>query len=320
MLDAGFKKFFSSPRLVELLIRAHVPEWSDSVDFQTLRKLPTEFIARPLLRRLADMIWWARKTDGKTQVAFLLEIQGHSERHMALRTTEYATLLLTELGEHADFGPEGGLPEVVVMVLHHGDRPWNAPTRLSDLFRHSSPSEYRVVSRRPWNDPAKPTPSDLPAMVLELSRDWAPAELRSHLAALRVVIRQAGDVGFHEYMAECVGALLVSRGYSDKELLAEVSSMDGMSARWNQGIDEMVRQRYGDGIPRSRAQAIERGIERGQVMLLRRQTARKFGSATAHELDRLLDGRSDPDHLARIADVILECDSGEDFIARVQSV
>ena len=55
-------------------------------------------------------------------------------------------------------------------------------------------------------------------------------------------------------------------------------------------------------------------------MLLRRQTTRKFGSATADELDRLLDGRSDPDHLARIADVILECDSGEDFIARVRGV
>lgn len=320
MFDAGFKRFFSSPRLVELLIRAHAPEWSDSLDFRTLRKLPTEFIARPLLRRLADMTWWARTTDGNTHVAFLLEIQGHPEQHMALRTTEYATLLLTELREHMDFGPEGGLPELVVMVLHHGGRPWNAPTRLSDLFRHSSPSEYRVVSRRPWNDPATPTPRDLPGMVLELGRDWAPAELRSHLAALITVIQQAGDVGFHGYMAECVGALLVSRGYSDKELLAEVRSMEGMSARWNQGLDEMVRQRYGDGIPRSRAQAIERGIERGQAMLLRRQTTRKFGSATADELDRLLDGRSDPDHLARIADVILECDSGEDFIARVQSV
>ena len=58
----------------------------------------------------------------------------------------------------------------------------------------------------------------------------------------------------------------------------------------------------------------------GQAILLRRQTTRKFGSATADELDRLLDARSDPDHLARIADVILECDSGEDFIARVRRV
>lgn len=39
------------------------------------------------------------------------------------------------------------------LVLHHGDGPWNAPTRLRDLFRDSAPDTHRVASRLPPDAP-----------------------------------------------------------------------------------------------------------------------------------------------------------------------
>ena len=52
--DAAFKKFFSDRRMIELLIRRHVPEWADSVDYRTLQPLPTELIDEKLRRRHPD--------------------------------------------------------------------------------------------------------------------------------------------------------------------------------------------------------------------------------------------------------------------------
>ena len=170
--------------MVELLIRAHVPEWADKLDYSTLEKMPTELISKFLQRRYPDMIWRARTTDGETDVVFLMEVQGRPDLHMALRTANYAGLLIESIKEQGGLRPGGRLPEVVCIVLYHGNRPWNAPTRLADLFRHSPPNEYRLVSRRPADARTPPTSSDLPSMLLELARDWTLEEMQSHLREL----------------------------------------------------------------------------------------------------------------------------------------
>ena len=44
--DAFLKRAFAHPRTVELLIRRHLPEWADKVDFATLEPLPTTWSTR----------------------------------------------------------------------------------------------------------------------------------------------------------------------------------------------------------------------------------------------------------------------------------
>ncbi len=90
MDDAAFKKLFSDSRMIGLLIRRHVPEWADRIDYRTLEPLPTELIDEHLRRHYPEMIWRVRTTDGSTDLIFLLEFQGRPERHMALRTTIYS--------------------------------------------------------------------------------------------------------------------------------------------------------------------------------------------------------------------------------------
>ena len=308
--------------MVELLIRAHVPEWADKLDYSTLEKMPTELISKFLQRRYPDMIWRARTTDGETDVVFLMEVQGRPDLHMALRTANYAGLLIESIKEQGGLRPGGRLPEVVCIVLYHGNRPWNAPTRLADLFRHSPPNEYRLVSRRPADARTPPTSSDLPSMLLELAmdleempsmllelaRDWTLEEMQSHLrdpffAELGRVIHESGDEDFDRFMAGCVRAMLVLRGYSE-ELLEEAMTMERVVTKFERGLDDLVQQ----------------GRRQGQVRVLRELATRKFGPGTAHELSRLLERRSDSEHIDRAAIAILECDSGEDFIALVRQI
>ena len=69
---------------------------------------------------------------------------------MVLRTTTYNILAVQELIEH-DKELRRGERRLAVesLVVHHGDRRWNAPTRLRDLFPNSALDTYRVVERLP---------------------------------------------------------------------------------------------------------------------------------------------------------------------------
>ena len=89
---------------------------------------------------------------------------------MVLRTTTYNILAVQELIEHdRELGRGERQLAVESLVLHHGDRQWNAPTRLRDLFRDSAPDTCRVVERLPPDAPP-PGPLDLPQMLLGLLR------------------------------------------------------------------------------------------------------------------------------------------------------
>ena len=100
MHDAGFKKVFSHPRMIEMLIRRHLPEWAGRIDYLTLEKLPTELIADKLVKRYPDMVWRARFTGKEADFLLLLEFQDRPDRHMAFRTSVYSSLAAKDFLEH----------------------------------------------------------------------------------------------------------------------------------------------------------------------------------------------------------------------------
>ena len=303
MHDAAFKKMFSHPLMIELLVRGHVPEWGGRIDYSTLEQLPPELVSASLQRRYPDMMWRARTRDGESDLLILLEFQARPDRFMALRTTTYACLALEGLAEHKALARDGRLPEVVSLVLHHGDRPWNAPVRLAELFGRSSPGVYRLVPRRSAEKLAIPGPSDLPSMALGLARDGTPEEMRPHLRALRSATEACRDEGFDRFMAGCVRAMLVSRGFSGEQL-EEAMNMGKVMTAFERGLEEMV----------------SRGRVEGRALMLRQMAARKFGSETADELSRLLARLPNPERFDQVASAILECGSSEEFIARVREI
>ena len=267
------------------------------MDYSTLDRLPTELIDEHLRRRYPDMVWRARTTNGKTDLVLLIEFQGRPERRMALRTTVYNILTVRELLEHdKELDRADRDLALVSLVLHHGDRPWNAPTRLRDLFQDSAPDTYRVVSRRPRKAPP-PTPLDLPQMVLGLPGVSTAEAMKTELPVLRRVVEDCDDEDFDRFMARAVTAMLLSKGFSGAQL-EEAMNMGTVVTEFQRSLDDIRWQ--------------------GQVRLLRQMAARKFGPEIAEELSRLLTRTPDPEHIDQVATAILECDKAGDLLERAR--
>ena len=341
MDDAALKKLFSHPRMVTLLIRRHVPEWADRIDYPTLQPLPTELIDEQLRRRYPDMTWRVRTSDGSTDLVLLLEFQGRPERHMALRTTIYSCLAAQSLIQHDKELRQGDRElAVVALVLHHGDRRWNAATRLSDLFRDSAPDVYRVVARMPPD--VHPTdPEDLPRVVLGLSGVTTAEQMRAELTILLPLVEACEDENLDRFVARSVKAMLRSKGFSSQQL-EEAMTMSTVVTEFQRSLDEIrqegvaqgreqgvaqgreqgVAQGREQGVAQGREQGVaqgrEQGIEQGQVAVLVQLVARKFGQGTAEEVQQLIVGSAGRDRIAWVAAAILDCDTPEEFLARVR--
>ncbi len=90
--------------------------------------------------------------------------------------------------------------------------------------------------------------------------------------------------------------------------------MAEIADRFQQSLDELVQEAGRRGIRRG----AQYGRQVGQVLLLRRQIARKFGDDTAGELYGLLHDLASLDSIDRVTDALLECGTGKEFIERVQ--
>ena len=309
MYDAALKKIFSHRLMIELLIRRHVPEFADRIDFRSLETLNTELIGKGFVKRYADLLLRADLKDEDGALVLSIEFQDRPERNMAFRTTMYNLLVAqTLIDDDRKHGRPRRTLAIRSLVLHHGHGPWNAPTRLADLFVESAPDTYKVVSRKPAGG-SPPVPLDLPEMVLRLGHDWTPEVLRSELPRLWRVIEDLGDEHFDQFMAETLKEVLISEGYSSQQL-EEAMTMGTVKTAFQRGLEDIDQQ----GFRRGRKE----GHEKGQARLLRRQVTRRFGPETAGELSRLLARRTDPGLAARAADAILDCDSAEEFLARVR--
>ena len=70
-------------------------------------------------------------------------------------------------------------------------------------------------------------------------------------------------------------------------------------------------------VARTRAETLEQGLERERT-LLSRLAVRKFGAETGAGLAALLAGVADPDRLAEIGDLVVDCADGAELMARAR--
>ncbi len=91
--------------------------------------------------------------------------------------------------------------------------------------------------------------------------------------------------------------------------------MNEVVATFRRSMDDLVRQGLVEGRERGRRE----GVEQGSRAIVGRQVERRFGAAAAARVAELLAGASTND-IDAVADLVVDCEGPEDFLAGVQAM
>ena len=149
-------------------------------------------------------------------------------------------------------------------------------------------------------------PDDLAALMLGLARSLSAEDMAAQLSALRLAVEEHGNAELDAFMVERVDTMLTLRKYPEGLKQRGAKTMAEMVERFQRSLEELVQK------------GARQGRQEGQVLVLRRQIARKFGDDTAGQLSELLDGLTGLENIDRVTDALLECGTGEEFIERMQ--
>ena len=98
--DPVYKRLYAFPEMVADLLRSLFPDDALGADYETLRRLPTEYVADDYRQRRGDAVWRLNAESaqgGWLHVLVLLEFQSRDDPSMALRVLEYTAMLYREL-------------------------------------------------------------------------------------------------------------------------------------------------------------------------------------------------------------------------------
>ena len=86
---------------------------------------------------------------------------------------------------------------------------------------------------------------------------------------------------------------------------------------------QWVREGREEGMREGIERGVEQGIEQGRAeerALLRRMAASRFGKDIAERLSVALVDITDPERLAEVGEWLVRCETGEEFLVRVDTV
>ena len=327
--DPVYKRLYAFPEMVADLLRSLFPDDALGADYDSLRRLPAEYVADDYRQRRGDAVWRLNAESaqgGWLHVLVLLEFQSTDDPSMALRVLEYTAMLYRELLREGSFGAGGGLlPPVLPVVLYNGDAPWRSAAQVRDLVARTGsalspyqPSQRHVVldERRAAAD--DPQLRELTRAVLLLEQSRSAADLARAAESLSRVLSAPGG-------GERDGRGELRQAFADW-LAALLRRLEGDAAPAHVGLnleevkmtlEERVAEWPKPYIRQGREEGISLGREEGiahERRLLRRQAAARFGAATADRLARALAAETDPERLAVVGEAIVRCTTGAELL------
>ena len=263
---------------------------------------------------------------------------------MAERLLEYVALLPRALRHSGWMAAEGGrVVAHVPLVVYNGRAEWNAPLRLDE--REWAPSELRTLQPRlrcrliDAKDYAGDDAADGNLARAVLALDAASPQGLAPALERAVALLSATDDQelWRSFVAWCGGTLSPRLGgrmpalANNKEttMLAETlrewdetKIAEGRREGRREGQREGMRAGRQEGRLAGRQEGRREGRlagrQEGQREVLCSLAGRRFGAATGAELEAILAGVEDASELARIGALIIDCDNGPDFLARVR--
>ena len=329
--DASYKNFFAHPRTVEDTLCAVAGDLARHLDFATLERMPASFVTEHLGQRHTDMLWRIGTTGGGwVYILILLEFQSTIDRRMALRMMDYTATIWMRLGQE-DLGPGGEYPFVLPIVIYNGERRWNAAKDVGDLLGPlpGEPLGYRprlryLLIEMRSHDPASLPRANVLAMIARFEQAPTAVLLEPLIVALSDWLAAVGepelDTAFWEWIERVLTLRHGPKGEELQRKLRERREEKGTmtlierARKWGEERDQLWLQKgIEKGIERERQASIRRECE-----LIFRQVSRRFGPGTAEQLLSMPERFSSPEDIVAIADAVIECETAEEFLRRVQ--
>ena len=145
--DALFKAVFAAPNDAADLIRPLLPPpLAAAIDWSSLVLVPGSFIDDALRQTHADLLFEVRIRGRRALLYLLAEHKSRGDRFTSLQLLGYQLAIWTQWRK--DHPRARRLPPIVPIVVHHGRRPWRAPTSLLPLFdlRGLEPAAARALA------------------------------------------------------------------------------------------------------------------------------------------------------------------------------
>ena len=333
--DKSAKAFYGDKQVVaeflaERVLGKVVPaEIASRLDLDGLSKGQTEYVDLEFRKvRHADLVWRAPFRDTWLYVVFLFEAQSKPDWRMPARILLETALVYDDLlARDPEVRRRRKLPPVLPIVVYVGEGPWPWPTRMEDLLAGEARAilpfalgqEFVLV----WEALearalASADTSWAAGLRLRYTRDRG--EFVKAYGRLRELLPEDGVAS--RALAAWVRSALIEDGAKEAEVsrLQRLGDLERVAQTfW--GAERLAERRKGraEGRAVGRAQGRKEATARArreQRATLVRQAGRKFGSETAEGLASLLEGVGDSERVAEIADLIIDCTSGGDFLAR----
>ena len=338
--DPPYKVLFQDPGLFEEAVRLVAPELADMLDFETAISLDKEHLTALARVRVQDKLRRVEFKKGRLRngrrryLLVLLEFQASHDADMAWRMRDYLHQVESALRENGTVRAEGGVPPMLSMVVHNGDRPWRAETEFAGpltgdgaalAVRTYATVDLQVLARGPDGEGRELVPDSRLATLAELESSPAESLPRLLLAAFE---RHDGpeSATLRRGLHLRVKAALARHGRAEglppleewERMLAArrgedmTAMLDATLARWEEA-------KVAEGMRRGLAEGVERGVAQGRVALLRQQAEWRFGADVAGQAVALLADVTDVAHLDEAGKWLLECDTGEALLGRLRA-
>ena len=321
--DQSFKLLFSLPLAVEQTIRRFInSDLADDLDFERMENLATERTTPGLIRSHADLLWKIHFRGSARYLILLIEFQSATYRYMPVRILYYVAIayhsLIAAKARRRKTAPGGLLPPSLAVTIYNGRERWAAPDDVLELIE---PTRGWLAGRQPS---LRHEILDLRALAAQGPTEgsvvsWlASMELDSSAANITRVVREVlaeypgpEHARLREAFREWILGAAETWGI-EEEVLERVRSLKEAGMIYA-GVEELKERAHREGLGQGRAE----GRAEGRALVCR-QAKLKFGVETAERLSGLLVEVPDPERIARIGDRIIECETGEELLARAR--
>lgn len=348
--DPTFKDIFAYPFMVEELPRWFVGDFHGArelvygLDFSGLARVQEQSTTGPAVAKRSyanDIVWRVPFRDRAgterawLHVVVMIEVQGEVDYLMALRIRNYVDNHHLELWRGRRFRATDCLAPVLPVVIYTGARPWTAAVRVIDLVTPAGANDAAPgpASRRSglYAGDGYLTLDTLRLATDDLRQDNAAAllaglcnptveRLPAQAAALRArldapSLRPLLEVALRWAQQTAERLIGFDLGVDDMvevDRLHESGELEAYFAQRRLAYQERYRK---EGLDQGKA----RGIA-AERTLLQRLASRKFGAGADARLTPLLADIRNTDTLATIGEWIIDCDTFEELVARLDAV